>query len=97
MCVFAMAECGSCMFVFLGTFDDLVLLFPNIIAFCVKNRVNEMPLPEPLGFVFIEPVTALGVACTTLQVTRDRLNNNLTRSPIFMYKMRRMHNKLGAG
>jgi len=61
----------------------------------VKNRVNKMPLPEGLGFVFIGPGTALGVACT-LQVTRDRLNN-LIISPNFMYKMRRMHNKLGAG
>ena len=52
----------------------------------VKNRVNKMPLPEGLGFVFIGPGTALGVACT-LQVTRDRLNN-LIISPNFMYKMR---------
>ena len=54
----------------------------------VKNRVNNMPLPEGLGFVFIGQGTSPSVACT-LQVTRDRLNN-LIISPNFMYKMRCM-------
>ena len=36
----------------------------------VRIGFNEMPLPDVLGFVFIERVIAPGVACI-----RDGLNN----------------------
>ena len=41
----------------------------------VKNRVNKMPLPEALSFMFIELVTSPGVGLYNTYVTRDRLNN----------------------
>jgi hypothetical protein len=48
-----------------------------------KIRVNEMPLPEALGFVFIEPGTAPDVAYTILVLQAIQETN----SPIFMYKL----------